>query len=45
MYTRDQLFEFKNKLKLDNWYSILPYDTIARVRHLKINKRPQKARY
>ena len=41
-YTRDQLFEFKNKLKLDNWYSILHYNTIARVRHLKINKRPRK---
>ena len=42
MYTRDQLFQFKIKLKLDNWYSKLPYDTIARVRHLKINKRPRK---
>ena len=42
MYTRDQLFQFKIKLKLDNQYSILLYDTIARVRHLKINKRPRK---
>ena len=42
MYTRDQLFKFKNNLKLDNWYSILHYDTIARVRNLKINKRPRK---
>ena len=42
MYTRDQLFQFKIKLKLDNRYSILPYETIARVRHLKINKRPRK---
>ena len=40
MYTRDQLVEFKIKLKLDNRYSILSYDTIDRVRHLKINKRP-----
>ena len=42
MYTRDQLFEFKNKLKLDNLYSILHYETITRVRNLKINKRPRK---
>ena len=34
--------EFKNKLKLDNWYSILHYETITRVRNLKINKRPRK---
>ena len=26
-YTRDQLLEFKNKLKLDNPYSILKYET------------------
>ena len=42
MYTRDQLFQFKIKLKLDNRYSILSHDTINRVRHLKINKRPRK---
>ena len=42
IYTRDQLFEFKNKLKLDNRYSILHYETINRVRDLKINKRPKK---
>ena len=42
MYTRDQLLEFKIKLKLDNRYSILSYDTIDGVRHLKIDKRPQK---
>ena len=41
-YTRDQLLEFKNILKLDNWYSILQYETINRVRELKINKRPRK---
>ena len=40
MYTRDQLLEIKIKIKLDNWYSILSYDTIDKVRHLKINKRP-----
>ena len=40
MYTRDQLLDFKIKLKLDNRYSILSYETIDRVRHLKINKRP-----
>ena len=42
MYTRDQLLELKIKIKLDNQYSILSYDTIEKVRHLKINKRPQK---
>ena len=41
-YTRDQLLRFKDKLKLDNWYSILKYKTITRVRELKINKRPRK---
>ena len=41
-YTRDQLLRFKNKLKLDNKYSILKYETITRVRELKINKRPRK---
>ena len=41
-YTRDQLLEFKNKLKLDNRYSILQYETINRVKELKINKRPRK---
>ena len=40
MYTRDQLLELKIKIKLDNRYSILSYDTIEKVRHLKTNKRP-----
>ena len=42
IYTRDQLLRVKNKLKLDNQYSILKYETITRVRELKINKRPRK---
>ena len=41
-YTRQQLLDIKNIVKLDNRYSRIPFDTINLVRKFKINKRPSK---
>ena len=41
-YTRQQLLDIKNLVKLDNRYSKIPFKTINLVRKFKINKRPSK---
>ena len=41
-YTRQQLLDIKNLVKLDNRYSKIPFETINLVRKFKINKRPSK---
>ena len=41
-YTRQQLLDIKNIVKLDNRYSRIPFETINLVRKFKINKHPSK---
>ena len=41
-YTRQQLLDIQNMVKLDNRYSRIPFETINLVRKLKINKHPSK---
>ena len=41
-YTRQQLLDIKNLVKLDNRYSKIPFETINLVRKFKINKCPSK---
>ena len=41
-YTRQQLLDIRNQVKLDNKYSKIPFETINLVRKFKINKRPSK---
>ena len=41
-YTRQQLLDIKNIVKLDNRYSRIPFETINLVRKFKINKCPSK---
>ena len=41
-YTRQQLLDIKDLVKLDNRYSKIPFETINLVRKYKINKRPSK---
>ena len=41
-YTRQQLLDIKNLVKLDNRYSKIPFETINLVRKYKINKHPSK---
>ena len=41
-YTRQQLLDIKNTVKLDNRYSRIPFETINLVRKFKINKHPSK---
>ena len=41
-YTRQQLLDIRNIVKLDNRYSRIPFETINLVRKFKINKHPSK---
>ena len=41
-YTRQQLLDIRNLVKLDNRYSKIPFKTINLVRKFKINKCPSK---
>ena len=41
-YTRQQLLDIQNIVKLDNRYSRIPFETINLVRKFKINKCPSK---
>ena len=41
-YTRQQLIDMGNIVKLDNRYSKIPFETINMVRKFKINKCPSK---
>ena len=41
-YTRQQLLDIRNIVKLDNRYSRIPFETINLVRKFKINKCPSK---
>ena len=41
-YTRQQLLDIQRKVKLDNRYSRIPFETINLVRKFKINKCPSK---
>ena len=42
IYTRQQLLDIRDIVKLDNKYSKIPFETINLVRKFKINKRPSK---
>ena len=44
-YTRQQLIDMGNIVKLDNRYSKIPFETINMVRKFKINKHPSKLEY
>ena len=42
IYTKQQLFDIKNMVKLNTRYGTIPFQTINLVRKYKINKYPSK---